>query len=59
MRKNGYYWIKWEPKISDSWDVAQWDGMRWWLTGYEEGVEDDEIHEVGPRIKEPINWEWI
>lgn len=36
-RKIGYYWVK----ITSFWEIAEWQGKFWLLTGAETAVYDD------------------
>ena len=57
MREEGFYWVKrfvgfLTPKM-DSWEVARWDGERWWRTGYEDFYHDTDIAVEGPKLTPP------
>lgn len=41
-REPGFYWVLWE----EEWQVSQWDGYWWWLTGIEYEQSDKHFTEI-------------
>ena len=60
-REHGYYWVKfpylkWGINKLEHWEVGSWDsGVRMWaLIGSKDMWFEEQLSEIGERIKEPI-----
>ncbi len=45
-RPEGYYWVR----VHDGWEVDNWDGEAWWVTGTEIAFQDHQLDEIGERL---------
>ena len=52
-QRGEYHWIMLNP--TQGWRMAEWLSYdeSWLLTGWEGGVDDDEVFAIGPEIKNP------
>ena len=50
QREKGWYWVKRSP---DEWEVAEWHGRDWYLSGDDESLEDSDFEEIDQRIPAP------
>lgn len=46
-REPGFYWVIWEG--DDHWQVAEWSGYYWFLTGYEYDQKDKHFTKIDER----------
>lgn len=51
MRKPGWYWVR--SGADEAWEVAEWNGGTWELTGTDHDWPEYMIKVVGPRIPTP------
>lgn len=67
MRKPGWYWVR--SGADEAWEVGEWNGGTWELTGTDHDWPEYMIKVVGPRIPtpdepwqcvpvEPVGWQF-
>ncbi len=49
-RENGFYWVFLKTKPDGIWEVAEWTGTYWLVTGDDVPWEEREIIEIGERV---------
>lgn len=50
QREKGWHWVKRAP---DEWEVAEWHGRDWYLSGNETALDDNDFIEIANRIAAP------
>lgn len=50
--ETGFYWVVYLPEVADSWTVADYNGIGWFIVGIEESVPIEDLM-VGEYIAHP------
>jgi hypothetical protein len=50
-RPDGAFWVRFRDETE--YEIAMWERGQWWVPGMEQGFDDQQLAEIGPRIEPP------